>query len=287
MNLPQKKQKSLPLQSLREIIDHYDFFIFDLWGVVHNGKTSFPGAIEILTHLKTLGKPVYFLSNAPRRTNAAKAQLVDRGVPLDLYTNLFTSGEDTFEHLRDRPDAFYKSLGSKLYHMGPDKDKSLYDTLENYTNTPLEDADFILNTGTLSFEDTLEMYVPELEEGRARKLPMICANPDLIVLFGESEALCAGRIAKEYEKMGGTVRYHGKPFVSIYQKMFERMHTNDLGKILMIGDSLRTDIKGANNAGIDSIFITSGIHQLSCVDDALSLYDTYDAYPTYVMEKVI
>ncbi|MBX9977654.1 MAG: TIGR01459 family HAD-type hydrolase [Alphaproteobacteria bacterium] len=285
-NNPIQNNLPKPIKSLCEIIDAYNVFIFDLWGVVHNGKQSFSGAVDILTLLQKSEKHVYFLSNAPRRRQAAMDQLIERGVPRNLYHDFLTSGEDCFEHLRDRPDAFYQSLGNKLYHLGPEKDKNLYDDLEVYTVTSLNDADFVLNTGTYSFEDTLEDYVPELQLAVNRGLPMICANPDLMVLYGESEAICAGRIAKEYEKMGGLVHYHGKPDSVIYHKLLARAGMHGVSKVLMVGDSLRTDIKGANNAGIDSVFILSGIHRLSKVDDAASLYSIYDAIPTYVMERV-
>lgn len=291
MTLPaQKIQSQKPvqaLQSLREVFSRYDFFIIDLWGVVHNGNQAFPSAIEILSHLKERQKPVYFLSNAPRRKVAAIAQLVERGVPRHLYSDISTSGEETFEHLKNRPDTYYQNLGNKLYHMGPEKDKSLYTGLENdYQSSPIDEADFILNTGTLFFEDTLERYVPDLQIGIARKLPMVCANPDLVVLYDDKEAICAGRIAKEYEKMGGTVRYHGKPSPNTYNRLLDCIGAKDLTKVLMIGDSLRTDIKGAKNAHIDSLFILSGIHRLKTPEEAHALYRIYDAHPTYVMTRL-
>lgn len=273
------------LQSLSDIKDSYDIFLFDLWGVVHNGKQAFDGAIRALIALKELGKPVYFLSNAPRRCGIASDQLVDRGVEKDLYSGIFTSGEDTFEHLRDRPDNFYKELGYQFYHMGPDKDKSLFAELP-YQEVPLDEAEFVVNTGTINFEDTVEDYLPNLKQAAAKKLPMVCANPDLVVLYGDAMAICAGQLALEYEKLGGLVRYHGKPHAEIFEKLLSRIEAKDKSKVLMIGDSLRTDIKGANAAGIDSAFILSGIHQLKDAADAISLYQEYKVQPTYVMNKV-
>ncbi len=275
---------SKPLQHLRDIANNYDAFIFDLWGVTHNGKQAFPGTIEAFEEIKKLHKPIYFLSNAPRRKSAAIVQLEERGVPRDLYVDLMTSGEDCYEHLRDRPDAFYQSLGSKLYHLGPDKDKNLFAGL-SYESVDIEKADFVLNTGTLTFEDTVESYEPVLEKAHSNALPMICANPDKIVLYGDGEAICAGLIAERYKEMGGKVIYHGKPDESIFAKTFVKFNMNGK-RMLMVGDSLSTDIKGAQNAGIDSLFILSGIHRVPSFDDAVPLYTTFGVVPTYVQERV-
>lgn len=296
----------IALESVKDIAQSYDLFIFDLWGVVHNGVKAFDGAINILQYLKEQGKSVYFLSNAPRRKEAAIAQLRDRGVPRDLYIDVITSGDECYSCLKakqqntlesDFPNAssFYKGFGHTIYHLGPDKDKSLFEGLDGYTITKdLFQADVLLNTGTYTFEDTLEDHVPILHQASAQKLTMICANPDLVVIYGDSSALCAGRIAKEYEKMGGTVYYHGKPSPDLYLSVMKQAGITDKERVLMIGDSLRTDIKGANAAGIHSIFIKSGIHRLKelgstmkAVDEDLEkLYDVYDATPTYVMMEV-
>lgn len=279
-------QNQMPrlLPSLQEIQGQYDVFIFDLWGVVHNGKQAFEGAINALKALKSMGKPTYFLSNAPRRVEAAKTQLIDRGVMGDLYVDLYTSGEEVYEHLRDRGDDFYTDLGSKIYHMGPEKDKNLFNELP-YTEVPLAQADFILNTGTLSFEDSLADYVNDLKSARHLDLPMVCANPDMMVLYGEGESICSGVMAKEYERMGGVVRYHGKPYVETYKRFFERFNLSNK-KMLMLGDSLRTDIKGCNNAGIDSVWITSGIHKNPNPSNYLMMFEEYASTPTHIMERV-
>ena len=294
------------LESMKEIAPSYDLFIFDLWGVVHNGVKAFDGAISILRFLRDQGKPVYFLSNAPRRKEAAIAQLHDRGVPRDLYVDVVTSGDECYQCLNAKSEgsleqefpraaSFYNAFGTNIYHLGPDKDKSLYDNLEGYIITKdLVDADVILNTGTYTFDDTLEDHIPVLQQAIARKLPMICANPDLVVIYGQSSALCAGRIAKEYEKMGGNVYYHGKPSPDLYVAVMKRANIDDKNRVLMVGDSLRTDIKGANAAGIHSIFIKSGIHRLKDLggtmeatdDDLEKLYNVYDATPTYIMMEV-
>lgn len=281
---PQKHPRMQALTNLEQIESFYDVFIFDLWGVVHNGKQAFSGAIKALQTIKSKGKPIYFLSNAPRRVDAAKAQLVDRGVPLDLYVDLYTSGEETHEFLRDRSDTFYQNLGKKLFHMGPEKDKNLFHGLD-YEEVPLDQANFILNTGTLTFEDTLADYVHDLKSARHLDLPMVCANPDMMVLYGEGEAICSGLMAKEYENMGGIVRYHGKPYAETYTRFFKRFNLTEK-KILMLGDSLRTDIKGCNNAKIDSVWITSGIHKDPAPTSYDLMFQEYGARPTFIMQWV-
>jgi HAD superfamily hydrolase (TIGR01459 family) len=151
----------------------------------------------------------------------------------------------------------------------------------------LEKASFILNSGTHSFEDTIDNYLPLLKDGIMKNLPMVCPNPDQKVIYGSSFAICAGAIAKEYEKLGGSVMYYGKPYPEIFLKTLELCSTDTpLSKVLMVGDSLATDIKGANTSGIDSVFILSGIHQLKKEDALDDLFQKTSTKPTYFMERV-
>ena len=96
--------------------------------------------------------------------------------------------------------------------------------------------------------------------GRWRAPPDGCANPDLVVMHGNRLALCAGALAQWYEEAGGRVRWHGKPFRSVYDTCLELLGIEDRTRILAVGDSLRTDIAGATGAGLDSVLIADGIH---------------------------
>ncbi|MDE1149190.1 MAG: TIGR01459 family HAD-type hydrolase [Azospirillaceae bacterium] len=249
-------------QGLSQLADRYDGFILDLWGVVHDGIQPYPGVPECLTTLRAAGKRVCLLSNAPRRVDAAAARLVEMGLTPDHYDALLTSGEATHDALRDPPDAWHAALGPKLLHIGPDRDAGVYRDLPGRVRveTPNE-ADFVLNTGIVDFDETLADYEPILAACAARGLPMLCANPDLVVHVGPQLVICAGELARRYEELGGDVRQHGKPYPGVYARCFDLLGSIHPSRILAVGDSLRTDMAGANAAGIDGLLIAGGIHR--------------------------
>ncbi|HLJ65200.1 MAG TPA: TIGR01459 family HAD-type hydrolase, partial [Stellaceae bacterium] len=171
-----------------------------------------------------------------------------------------SSGEETWQHLHRRDDPFYAALGPRCWHIGPARDDNMLAGIDFRRVSRIEDADFILNTGPGEIEDTLETFEPVLEVARARHLPMICANPDLVVMHEGQRMICAGLIAERYEALGGRVRWHGKPFPSVYGEAFALLNLGRYPRILAVGDSLRTDIAGANGVGIAGLLVAGGIH---------------------------
>ena len=248
------------LPGVAAVAERYDGFILDLWGVVHNGQRPLPGAIDCLEHLRQEGKSVCLLSNAPRRVDSLMQRLTDIGVPRGLYDHLMSSGEATHEALAAPPDEFHRALGRHCLHMGPPRDTTVYDGLDFEIVGRAEDADFVLNTGILDYADTVDDYAVPLAEAAALDLPMVCANPDLVVVIGDTPSICAGALAKRYEDLGGLVAYHGKPYPSVYRRCFQLMPDVDMARILAVGDSFRTDVAGANAVGIDSLLVAGGIH---------------------------
>jgi HAD superfamily hydrolase (TIGR01459 family) len=238
----------------------YDGFILDLWGVVHDGVAPMPGALECLRSLIEAGKRVVLLSNAPRRAGDVVERIDRIGVPAGLYHNVMSSGEEAWQHLFRRDDSFYAALGRRCVHIGSERDTGIREGLGLELVETAEEAEFILNTGPASWDNRIEDYTPLLRRALERGLPMVCANPDLVVMHGGRLALCAGALAQWYEDRGGRVRWHGKPFRSVYETCFGLLGIDDLSRILAIGDSLRTDIAGAAGAGIDSVLIIGGIH---------------------------
>jgi HAD superfamily hydrolase (TIGR01459 family) len=238
----------------------YDGFILDLWGVVHDGVAPLPGALECLDALKSAGKRIALLSNAPRRSDDVVERITRIGVPAELYHHVLSSGEEAWRHLYRRDDLFYAALGRRCLHIGSERDMLIRDGLELEFVDTAEEAEFILNTGPTGWDDRIEDYVPLLRRALARALPMVCANPDLVVMHGNRLALCAGALAQWYEEAGGRVRWHGKPFRSVYDTCLELLGIEDRTRILAVGDSLRTDIAGATAAGLDSLLIVGGIH---------------------------
>jgi HAD superfamily hydrolase (TIGR01459 family) len=155
------------LNGLAPLVPHYDGYIIDLWGVVHDGVRPYPGAIDCLARLKAAGKRAVLLSNAPRRSAVAQAAMRAMGIPDSLYFGILTSGEATHQMLAARNDPFLARLGRRMFHLGPETDRNVYEGLDlEVVDTP-EAADFVLNTGPdetrglldlAPYEDLLRQY---------------------------------------------------------------------------------------------------------------------------------
>lgn len=253
-------EQPLILDGFAPLAARYDALICDLWGVLHDGVVAFPHALDCLAHLHEAGVRIVILSNAPRRAAEVEARMNELGIEPRFYDKVQSSGEDAWQHLAMRPDEFYRSLGRRCFHFGPDRDRGMREGLDLDFVEQLEEADFVLNTGAHMAEDTIETYGAELEAAAALGLPMICANPDLEVIRGGNREICAGALAAHYEAMGAPVRYHGKPHRSIYETCFQALPGVPKERIAAVGDSLRTDIAGAQASGIDGILVAGGIH---------------------------
>ena len=244
-----------------EIVDKYNGFIIDIWGILHNGISVYPEAINSLKYLNKKNKKVVLLSNAPRRNYAVIEMMQNIGFPTDIIQDIITSGEATYIELKD---IAHKKYGRTLYHIGPERDFSVFEDLPYHKAKIINEADFILATGMTSFDQTLEEYLPILDQGLNKNLPLICANPDKIVKIGDQLPACAGAMAKYYEDKGGDVIYHGKPHSAIYEMAYQKLCSEtpiQPSKILCIGDSLDTDILGGNTMGMDTAWVTDkGIH---------------------------
>lgn len=249
------------LSRFAEIESDYDGFILDLWGVIHDGVQPYPGAASCLARLRDAGKRVVLLSNAPRRAAAAQLGLRAMGIADNLYTDIMTSGEATHILLRDRADAWFASLGVKVFHLGPERDRNVIAGLKLVLVDQPRDADFVLNTGPddaggpTELEDWNDMLLAFHDAG----LPMICSNPDLEVMRGSARLICAGALAQRYEEIGGQARWIGKPDPAIYVPVL-RMLDLPADRVLAVGDTLRTDIAGARGVAIDSCWVLGGIH---------------------------
>jgi HAD superfamily hydrolase (TIGR01459 family) len=249
----------------------YDAFILDLWGVIHDGVTVFPGVIDCLMRMKGAGKRYLMLSNAPRRAAVIVAAMVEMGIPEELCAEVMSSGEAAWQELKTRRDIWYARLGRTCLHFGPDRDLNMFDGLDLERVKRIEDASFIMNTGPWRDEEQVSDYEALMREGVARKLPMVCVNPDLAVYRGGVRIICAGALAQRYEELGGDVRYEGKPYKEIYGRCFETLGVTDKRRVLAIGDSLHTDIAGAEAAGINSaLVIETGLHKDESSPEAIA-----------------
>jgi HAD superfamily hydrolase (TIGR01459 family) len=246
------------LTSIAELAPSCDAWIVDIWGVMHNGRRAFEAAGEACRRFRAAGGLVVLLSNAPRPFTAVIDHMSSLGVDPAAYDTGVTSGDATRALIEAWP-------GRRLLHIGPQRDLGLFAGLDVEV-VPAEAAEAIVCSGL--FDDTRETpadYDALLDRLAARGLPMICANPDLVVERGDTLVYCAGSLAAAYAARGGEVRYAGKPHLPIYERTFAeiaRLADRPVSKerMLAIGDGLDTDLKGAHAAGLRSVFIASAVH---------------------------
>ncbi|MCC4238725.1 TIGR01459 family HAD-type hydrolase [Thalassospira povalilytica] len=248
------------INGLSEVIGKYDAVILDLWGVVHDGVDPYLSSIPAMKALKDAGIPVALLSNAPRRSSVVTGRMEDMGIARDLYGPAVASGEIAYRQLVDRTDPWYAKLGRKVLMVGPVRDMSMFEHQDVEIVKTVEDADWVLITGPNEDHDPVSKYEDLLHALKARDLPVLCPNPDREVIRGGERIICAGAIAGRYEELGGDVRWEGKPFASAYDFCLQMFDKGPDAKLLVVGDSISTDIAGSNNAGLDVALVTGGIH---------------------------
>ena len=250
--------KNLDKEGLSSIVDNYQLFYVDLWGVVHNGVSLHPEAIKALNEITKKNKDYILLTNAPRPNEAVKFFLEKLGMEKEIREHVFTSGEAALNYLR-------KNLSDKtFFHVGPPRDFDLFKDFKKLQTKNIEDCYYILCTGLFdNHNENLKFYKDLLEKNLEKK--MICTNPDLIVDRGNTRELCAGSVAMIFEKLGGEVIYFGKPYPEVYNQSIN----NKDKRILSIGDNLNTDIKGANLLNYDSLLISNGIHRNEIMENGI------------------
>lgn len=270
--MPTSPPKAVPhppiIHHAAALLAGYSTLLCDVWGVVHNGLKPYDSACDALVRFRKQGGTVVLITNAPVPEDRVAAMLDERRVPPSSWDAIVSSGDIALAEVGRR--------GFRdLLQIGPaDRDIALFRRLPR-PSVPVEAAEAIICTGLVDDRnETAESYRPMLEKALQRRLPFICANPDLVVDVGGTLYLCAGAIADLYEHMGGEVYWCGKPHASTYEtarSVAERLRGKAIGKrdMLAIGDSLRTDITGAARAGIDALFIASGIHRDELMGDGL------------------
>ncbi len=274
------------IAGLSEISDRYDLILCDIWGVLHNGVDSFAQASNALVSFRRRGGSVVLISNAPRPSPPIARQVLKLGVSPDAFDAIVTSGDVT-TGLMERQAA------DQVLHIGPERDHSLFEAAAETSGVraklvSLEHAHYVLCTGLRNDEiETIDEYEFELQAMSARGLPMICANPDIVIHRGDTLIYCAGALARRYEELGGSVIYAGKPYAPIYDqalRLAEKLRGASVEKrrVLAIGDGMRTDVTGAARAGLDVLFVTGGIHRslhketLNSPADPIELQRLYD-----------
>ncbi len=246
------------IPGLSAVADRYDVLLSDVWGVIHNGRESFPAAYEALARWRAERGPVILISNSPRPSSAVHEQLDDLGVPREAWSAFVSSGDATRILLSGRAPG-------PAWAIGPERDFVLYEGLDLAFAGP-QDAAFISCTGPVDDEvEGPDDYEERFKATIARGLPMICANPDIVVQRGDKLIYCGGALAQRYAELGGQVIMAGKPHAPIYDLCLGEAQVLlgkhlDRSRVLCIGDAVATDAKGANDQDLDVLFVASGIH---------------------------
>lgn len=274
---------------LQPIAARYDAFILDLWGVIHDGQEIYQGAIATLKALRDAGKRVIFLSNAPRRAEKVMLRLDQLGISRELYETVFCSGEAAHDYFSRIPALSY-------YYLGPERDANVMDGLPHVRVEKIEEAHCIVNTGHPNDDPSINLD-PLLKIAITKHIPLVCLNPDMeiVTIKGERHA-CAGVVAERYEDLGGSAAYFGKPYDEVYHLCLQHFAAVPKAKILCIGDSLITDIAGAEQVGLKSAIVTGGIlkEELGAADSPHVLQEnvtryaqTHDIMPDYAIPGFI
>lgn len=243
------------------LVSRYDGFLLDQWGVLHNGSAPYPDALDCLEHIRAAGKSVIILSNSGRRGSENEAVLARLGFPRHLYDHLVSAGDDAREAIASRDEPAYRALGRRCLLLAREGEADLAEGLGLQIAANAAEADFVLMMSMDSPRQSVAGWRPQLEAAVARGLPMICANPDRHRVHADGRLYEApGLVALTYERMGGTVHYHGKPHARIYRTCL-RLLGLPAARLLAIGDSLEHDVAGAAGAGMDAGFIAGGIHK--------------------------
>jgi HAD superfamily hydrolase (TIGR01459 family) len=265
VNKPRQTRPIRQISSLGEISSRYDVILCDIWGVLHNGVSSFAPASEALASFRRRSGSVVLITNAPRPSAPIHRQLLKMGVPQEAFDTIVTSGDVTVELVVERID-------EPLLHIGPTRDWGLFDAAAEAAGrapqvVSLDHARYVLCTGLRDdVRETPNDYEPELRALAGRRMTMICANPDIVIHRGDALIHCAGAVAQLYKNLGGSVVYAGKPHPPIYRRALAlaedaRGAPIDKRRVLAIGDGMMTDVAGAERAGLDALLVTRGIHR--------------------------
>jgi HAD superfamily hydrolase (TIGR01459 family) len=252
------------IAGLQQIADRFDHVLLDQYGPLRLDKEVFVEARDCVAALRARGKTILVLSNSGKRSADNVARLAKVGLPADAYDGVLSSGEVTWRGLRDRNAVPFTQVGRRCFLVSRDRDRGVVGGLD-IDLVELEAADFILLSGLDDDQTDFGAWRERLAAAAARKVPMLCANPD-ITMFTPSGLLPApGALAQSSEDLGGTVAYIGKPHRVMFDAALQTLGGPDPRCVLMIGDSLDHDILGGRGAGIRTLLVTSGIHREALV----------------------
>jgi HAD superfamily hydrolase (TIGR01459 family) len=249
-------------QGISDISDSYAGFIIDQWGVLHNGDEPYDGVVDCLKELKNRNKYIIILSNSGKRSEPNKERLKKIGIGPSLYDEIVTSGEMTWQGLKNQDEGFFKGLGKKCFLISRGGDTSIVDDLDVQIVDDPKKASFLMISGTDAPEQTLEDYEPILKAAVRHRLTALCANPDSRGVMGAGYIMGAGTLARRYQDFGGVVHYIGKPHQPIFQHCIRTLQAREIypGQTIVVGDTMAHDILGGTLVNMDTCLVKAGLH---------------------------
>lgn len=266
------------VSDVRSLLDEYKAYIIDLWGVVHDGVALHDGIEDVLAYMRDAGKPYIFLSNTNMVADQVSDFMEEMGLSAEFHrAHILTAGDSAQIELLDQK-------GRPGYLLKPKDHADLSDVDGVNFTSNIEDADYILNSIGWTFASEDALILAAMKRGLELNLPMICSNPDFEVSVGGQIGRCAGHYAQWYEDRGGQVSWHGKPYLPIYESAYNRIGRPPKDSVLAIGDSLRTDITGAKNFGISSLWNLEGTTAALSHADAVKMLQQKDLSPIGIIK---
>lgn len=275
------------IEGIRDIAPAFDAFIVDQFGVLHDGSRAYPLAADCLARLQGARKKLVVLSNSGRRAAANRARLAALGFDPGMFHAVITSGEVAWRALAERADEFHRSLGSRCYVVAEGDPSEFLAGLDLAPVESVDSADFLLVIGIETPRRSLDDYLPILREGVRRNLPMLSANSDLVRFTRAGLQPAPGALAQRYAAMGGCARGYGKPLPAIFRDCLGTLNGTDHARVLAVGDSLEHDIRGAQDAGIASLYIRGGIGSADSVDEFDGAMRRLGVTPQFSAERFV
>lgn len=279
-----------PVVNLSKVADNYDTFVLGFNGVLHEGEGMLPSAIDALRNLASLNKKIILLTNSAQRIASIADWLQQNGVNPAIFSCIMSAGEVLHYKLR-YTSGEYGALGNNYYHLGDATDKGVFYNLNFQQVSSISSAHFLYMSDVYDTNDTLETYRPYLEQAAALGIPFVCAGNDTSCFKKGKPCLAPAAIAEQYAIMGGRIITLGKPDVALFSYCVDGLINGD--NILVIGDNVATDIKGAVLLGWDSMLISKGIHvnflgegYIPDVAKTRELSNGFNASPDYVISNL-
>ena len=267
--------------TLEDLADQFDAFFIDQFGVLMDASGPYPFAIDAIKRLSEYNKPIVLLSNSGKRAIENCERLERLGFDLNLFTAVITSGEVAYWTIKNKiEDGNF--IKPKIYLISRDSDTSPVNGLSCKIAKNTDEADYLIIAGSESDTKTLNYYTSLLEPMANKGVPAFCTNPDLVMLTPNGTSFGAGLIAKEYEKMGGSVTWFGKPHPLIYEFALNKVPNIEPQKVLCIGDSLEHDIRGGFDANCSSALVKTGIAATTKNED-LRNSNNFSEIPNFII----